>query len=77
MADAMFAPVVTRLLTYDVKLDSDCAAYCTSIMEMPPMREWVARRESRDGGIGRGVLKLSHCGYLERRWWWLSTYRGS
>ncbi|MGB8135674.1 MAG: glutathione S-transferase family protein [Pseudolabrys sp.] len=41
MADAMFAPVVTRLLTYDVKLDSDCAAYCTSIMEMPPMREWV------------------------------------
>ena len=28
MADAMFAPVVTRFLTYDVKLDSDCAAYC-------------------------------------------------
>src|SRR5437763_1057852 len=28
MADAMYAPVATRLLTYDVKLDSDCAAYC-------------------------------------------------
>ena len=41
MADAMYAPVVTRFITYDVKLDSDCAAYCTSIMEMPPMREWV------------------------------------
>ncbi len=25
MADAMFAPVVTRFITYDVKLDSDCA----------------------------------------------------
>ena len=42
MADAMFAPVVTRFLSYDVKLDSDCAAYCATIMEMPPMREWIA-----------------------------------
>lgn len=41
MADAMFAPVVTRFLSYDVKLDSDCAAYCATIMSMPPMREWV------------------------------------
>ena len=42
MADAMFAPVVTRFLTYDVKLDSDCAAYCQAIMAMPAMREWIA-----------------------------------
>jgi glutathione S-transferase len=42
MADAMFAPVVTRFLSYDVKLDSDCAAYCATIMAMPPMHEWVA-----------------------------------
>src|SRR5262249_43148868 len=41
MADAMFAPVVTRFLSYDVKLDSDCAAYCATIMEMPPMGERV------------------------------------
>jgi len=41
MADAMFAPVVTRFLSYDVKLDSDCAAYCATIMAMPAMREWV------------------------------------
>jgi glutathione S-transferase len=41
MADAMFAPVVTRFLSYDVKLDSDCAAYCATIMAMPPMREWM------------------------------------
>jgi len=41
MADAMFAPVVTRFLSYDVKLDNDCAAYCATIMAMPPMREWV------------------------------------
>ncbi len=41
MADAMFAPVVTRFLTYDVKLDSDCAAYCQAVMAMAPMQEWI------------------------------------
>jgi len=41
MADAMFAPVVTRFLTYDVKLDSDCAAYCSAIMALPAMQEWL------------------------------------
>jgi len=41
MADAMFAPVVTRFLTYDVALDSDCAAYCRAVMELPAMQEWI------------------------------------
>jgi glutathione S-transferase len=41
MADAMFAPVVTRFRTYDVKLDSDCAAYSEAIMAMPAMLEWI------------------------------------
>ncbi|AXK80431.1 glutathione S-transferase family protein [Pseudolabrys taiwanensis] len=41
MADAMFAPVVTRFLTYDVKLDSDCAAYAQTIMNLPAMQEWI------------------------------------
>ena len=41
MADAMFAPVVTRFLTYDVKLDSDCAAYCKAIMALPAIKEWL------------------------------------
>ena len=41
MADAMFAPVVTRFLTYDVKLDSDCASYVSTIMAMPAMKEWI------------------------------------
>jgi glutathione S-transferase len=42
IADAMYAPVCTRFLTYDVKLDSECAAYCKSIMDLPYMQEWVA-----------------------------------
>jgi len=42
VADAMYAPVCTRFLTYDVKLDSGCAAYCSAIMTMPFMQEWIA-----------------------------------
>ena len=42
MADAMYAPVVTRFLTYDIALDKACAAYCKRIMELPAMKEWVA-----------------------------------
>jgi glutathione S-transferase len=41
-ADAMYAPVVTRLRTYDVKLDSDADAYCTAVMAHPPLKDWVA-----------------------------------
>jgi glutathione S-transferase len=40
MADAMYAPVVTRFLTYDVKLDPDCAAYCDRIRALPDMIIW-------------------------------------
>jgi len=50
MADAMFAPVVTRFLTYDVKLNKPCIGYCQTIMAMPEMKGWVAaaRREPDD-----------------------------
>ena len=41
MADAMYAPVCTRLLTYDVKLDDLYADYCRSIMVWPAMEQWV------------------------------------
>ncbi len=42
MADAMYAPVVTRFVTYDVKLDRRCSAYSRAIREMPEMIEWTA-----------------------------------
>lgn len=42
MADAMYAPVATRFLTYDVKLGKPCIQYCQTIMAMPEMKEWVA-----------------------------------
>jgi glutathione S-transferase len=42
IADAMFAPVVTRLRTYAVQLDGDSEAYATAVMNHPAMKEWVA-----------------------------------
>jgi len=50
MADAMYAPVVTRFLTYDVKVDPACTTYGGRIMAMPEMVEWVgaAKREPDD-----------------------------
>ena len=41
MADAMYAPVCSRFLTYNVKLDPACATYCQTVMAMPFMKEWV------------------------------------
>jgi len=50
MADAMYAPVVTRFRSYDVRLDAACAAYGERIMAMPEMVEWIgaAKREPDD-----------------------------
>lgn len=42
MADAMYAPVVTRFVTYDVKLDRRCAGYRNRIMAIAEMRAWIA-----------------------------------
>jgi glutathione S-transferase len=41
-ADAMYAPVCTRFLTYDVALDPLSTQYCRTIMAMPDMQEWLA-----------------------------------
>jgi glutathione S-transferase len=41
-ADAMYAPVCTRFLTYDVSIDPVSAKYCQTIMALPQMGEWIA-----------------------------------
>jgi glutathione S-transferase len=45
MADAMYAPVVTRFVTYQVKLDETCAAYSKAILEWPDVAQWHADAE--------------------------------
>ena len=39
-ADAMFAPVVTRLDTYGIDLDDICAAYSRAVLSLPAFVEW-------------------------------------
>ena len=40
MADAMYAPVVSRFRTYGVTLDDDLQAYAELIWDLPAMKEW-------------------------------------
>ena len=51
MADAMFAPVVTRFITYGVELDAVCKAYCDTVMALEPVQEWVAEALLEPDGI--------------------------
>lgn len=51
LADAMYAPVVTRFQTYDVALDEVCAAYCRTILAVPAMQEWIAAAKNEPDDI--------------------------
>jgi glutathione S-transferase len=42
IADAMYAPVVTRFLSYDVAVDHLSKTYGETIMRWAPMKEWIA-----------------------------------
>jgi glutathione S-transferase len=42
-ADAMYAPVVLRFRTYDVKVSN--AAYMDAVLALPAMKEWIAAAE--------------------------------
>jgi glutathione S-transferase len=50
VADAMYAPVCTRLRTYDVALTGRAAEYVTHILGLPEIREWeeAARLEPEE-----------------------------
>ena len=42
LADAMYAPVVSRFVTYDVALEPMAQAYADTIWRLPAMQEWVS-----------------------------------
>lgn len=46
LADAMYAPVVTRFVTYGIPLNAACTAYRDHIMALPAMKEWVAAAQT-------------------------------
>lgn len=53
VADAMYAPVVTRFRTYDVRMpDEAMDAYCRQVEAWPAMAEWAAAaRQEADATI--------------------------
>ncbi|PSB02920.1 glutathione S-transferase family protein [Merismopedia glauca] len=46
LADAMFAPVVSRFHTYGVTLDPICQTYCEAILALPAMQEWMTAAQN-------------------------------
>lgn len=42
IADAMFAPVCTRLRTWQVPLDATAEAYVQAVLALPAMQQWAA-----------------------------------
>lgn len=41
IADAMFAPVVLRFVTYAVPLDQVCSQYVEAILALPALQAWI------------------------------------
>ena len=46
IADAFYAPVVTRFETYGIHLPAVAQAYSQRILALPPMQEWQAAAET-------------------------------
>jgi glutathione S-transferase len=46
IADAFYAPVVTRFVTYGVALPPLLAAYSDRVLALPAMRDWVAAAQA-------------------------------
>jgi glutathione S-transferase len=42
MADAMYAPVVSRFVTWEPELPADAKAYVAAVSDHPFMKEWFA-----------------------------------
>lgn len=58
VADAMFAPVATRFVTYDVPLDTACARYRDTVLAWPDMREWAAAAQDEPEAIAELDLEF-------------------
>jgi len=48
-ADAMYAPVVLRLRTYEVRLSD--RGYCGAVLSLPAMKEWIEAAEREPESI--------------------------
>jgi glutathione S-transferase len=52
VADCMYAPVVSRFLTYDIALPKPALEYAQRMMELPAMKDWgAASAKEVEGGL--------------------------
>ena len=51
--DIMFAPVVTRFLTYAIPLPRFAAQYCGAVLRHPPVRAWIEAAQDEPWVISR------------------------
>ncbi|HEV2561126.1 MAG TPA: glutathione S-transferase family protein [Rhizomicrobium sp.] len=51
LADAMYAPVCTRFVTYDVKTSRLCTDYCDTMMARPEMMEWIEAAKAEPDAV--------------------------
>jgi glutathione S-transferase len=53
IADAMFAPVVSRFRTYSVPMQGEVAAYADAVWSLPAMQEWLAAARAETHHMAR------------------------
>lgn len=51
IADAMFAPVVTRFVTYDVAIPEKLRAYTNAVLDRPSTQRWIAAAHDERASI--------------------------
>jgi glutathione S-transferase len=56
IADAMYAPVVSRFITYDVALDHTGVAYRDAVWRSPAMQEWAKSADDEPWTIEQPVI---------------------
>lgn len=60
IADCMYAPVVSRFLTYGIPMSDQLDCYARRVIALPPMQEWLdgARQEIEDGLPDQWVVDM-------------------
>lgn len=62
-ADAFYAPVAARFVTYGLSADADAQAYCAAVIAHPAFRRWRAM------GVAEGPVSTRYDFDLPRREW--------
>lgn len=53
IADAFFAPIISRFRTYGVEVTGVAATYMNAVWALPAMRDWVAKAEAEEWKVER------------------------